>query len=230
MLRIQTTANTKSKEPLSPKFSRLLREAWWIAALLLGAYIALILLTYNKGDASWSQSGSHATVLNRGGDVGAWMADLLLYLFGLSAWWIVGLALFGIWRSYHRIETTPLTDKRPLYISLGGFVVLLLASSGMETLGMYSLQVCRMAPGGVFRGAEHGPAERWLHWRNPGADRCLRHRPSYLPDSPGSVRAPAWLEQVTCFRSGKSSVGETAGRAMLPSSSGKKSSPKSGAG
>jgi S-DNA-T family DNA segregation ATPase FtsK/SpoIIIE len=112
MLRIQTTANTKSKEPLSPRFSRLLREAWWIAALLVGAYVALILLTYNKGDASWSHSGVHATVLNRGGDVGAWLADLLLYLFGLSAWWIVGLALFGIWRSYHRIETTPLTDKR----------------------------------------------------------------------------------------------------------------------
>jgi DNA segregation ATPase FtsK/SpoIIIE, S-DNA-T family len=151
MLRIQTTANTKSKEPLSPKFSRLLREAWWIAALLLGSYVALILLTYNKGDASWSHSGVHATVLNKGGDVGAWLADLLLYLFGLSAWWLVGLALFAIWRSYHRIETTPLTDKRPLYISLGGFVVLLLASSGMETLRMYTLQVpLPMAPGGVF--------------------------------------------------------------------------------
>jgi DNA segregation ATPase FtsK/SpoIIIE, S-DNA-T family len=151
MLRIQTTANTKSKEPLSPKFSRLLREAWWIAALLVGAYVALILLTYHKADASWSHSGGHTAVLNKGGDFGAWLADLLLYLFGLSAWWIVGLALFGIWRSYHRIETTPLTDKRPLYISLGGFAVLLLASSGMETLRLYSLQVpLPMAPGGVF--------------------------------------------------------------------------------
>ena len=151
MFGFQSLANTKAKEPLSPKFSRLLREAWWIAALLGAAYVALILFTYNKADPGWSHSGTHGLVLNRGGDVGAWLADLLLYLFGLSAWWIVGLGVFGIWRSYHRIETTPLTDKRPLYISLGGFAVLLLASSGMEALRLYSLKAALpMAPGGVF--------------------------------------------------------------------------------
>jgi S-DNA-T family DNA segregation ATPase FtsK/SpoIIIE len=151
MTGFQPTADSKSREPLSPKFSRLLREAWWIGALLVGAYVALILLTYNKGDPGWSHSGTHAAVFNRGGDIGAWLADLLLYLFGLSAWWIVGLAVFGIWSSYHRIETTPLTDKRPLYISLGGFAVLLLASSAMEALRMYSLKASLpMAPGGVF--------------------------------------------------------------------------------
>ncbi|MES2355153.1 MAG: DNA translocase FtsK 4TM domain-containing protein [Pseudomonadota bacterium] len=143
----------KSKDPLSPKFSRLLKEAWWIAVLALGAYLALSLLTYDRGDPGFSYSGTHHAVRNKGGEIGAWVGDFLLYLFGLSAWWWVGLSVFGIFLSYHRIETTPLTDKRPLYISLVGFVLLLLASSSIEALRLHSLKVqLPYAPGGVLGG------------------------------------------------------------------------------
>ena len=145
------SANSKPRDPLSPKFSRLLKEAWWIIALMVGAYLALILFTYDRGDPGFSHSGTHGAIHNRGGDVGAWLADFLMYLFGLSAWWWVGLALFGIFLSYHRIETTPLTDKRPLYISLVGFLVLLLSSSGFEALRMHSLKAALpYQPGGVL--------------------------------------------------------------------------------
>src|SRR4051812_46063107 len=121
----------KSKDPLSPKFSRLLKEAWWIGALAIGVYLALVLGSYDRGDPGFSNSGDHELVQNKGGDLGAWLGDFLLYMFGISAWWWVGLSLFGIFLSYHRIETTPLTDKRPFYISLAGFVVLLLGSAGL---------------------------------------------------------------------------------------------------
>jgi S-DNA-T family DNA segregation ATPase FtsK/SpoIIIE len=144
------SANSKPRDPLSPKFSRLLREAWWIIALAVGGYLALIFFSYDRGDPGFSHSGAHDMVHNRGGDIGAWLADFLLYLFGMSAWWWVGLALFGIFLSYHRIETTPLTDKRPLYISLVGFLVLLLASCGLEALRLHTLKVSLpFAPGGV---------------------------------------------------------------------------------
>ena len=144
---------TKPRDPLSPKFSRLLKEAWWIIALMVGIYLALILLTYDKGDPSYFFSGTDAPIHNRGGVVGASLADLLLNLFGLSAWWWVALSLFGIFLSYHRIETTALTDKRPLYISLAGFLVLLLASCSLESLRLHSVTLALPSSHGGIVGA-----------------------------------------------------------------------------
>lgn len=147
----RTQATVKSKDPLSPKFARLLKEASWIVSIAIGIYIALILSTYHRTDSGFSSSGHSAVTQNKGGNIGAWLSDFLLYMFGLSAWWWVVLGLLGIYFSYHRIESSPLTDKRPFYISLSGFVVLLLGSAGLEALRLYSLKVSLpYEAGGVF--------------------------------------------------------------------------------
>ena len=74
---------------LSPRFARLVRESWWLLVVAAFLYLALILVTYTKADPGWSFTGTGAPIANRGGVVGAWLSDLLLYLFGLSAWWWV---------------------------------------------------------------------------------------------------------------------------------------------
>jgi S-DNA-T family DNA segregation ATPase FtsK/SpoIIIE len=90
-------------------------------------------------------------VLNRGGVVGAWIAETLLYLFGLSAWWWVGLAGFGIFRLYRRVETWELLSRHTLAVSLAGFAVLLASSSALEALRLHSLSAALpMAPGGAL--------------------------------------------------------------------------------
>jgi S-DNA-T family DNA segregation ATPase FtsK/SpoIIIE len=38
------------------------------------------------------------------GGVGAWMADLLLYIFGLSAWWWCVLLGRSVWTGYRRLS------------------------------------------------------------------------------------------------------------------------------
>ena len=86
--------NTRRRPPapevaLSPRFARLVREAFWLLVVAAFLYLALILATYSRSDPGWSFSGSAEVVGNRGGFVGAWLSDLLLYLFGLSAWWWV---------------------------------------------------------------------------------------------------------------------------------------------
>lgn len=65
----------------------LIKEAWWLGLVLVGAYITVILFTYNPEDSSWSHMApDNAVIHNSGGSVGAWVSDLLLYLFGFSAW------------------------------------------------------------------------------------------------------------------------------------------------
>src|SRR5213076_3360003 len=84
-----------SGSSLSPRFARLVRESWWLLVVAGFVWLALILATYAKTDPGWSFSGVGGPIANRGGVAGAWLADLLLYLFGASAWWwvVAGIVL-----------------------------------------------------------------------------------------------------------------------------------------
>jgi S-DNA-T family DNA segregation ATPase FtsK/SpoIIIE len=64
--------------------------------LLIAAatYLVLILATYQRGDPGWSHSATDAVARNAGGAIGAWLADLLLNLFGHSPYWWPALFLF----------------------------------------------------------------------------------------------------------------------------------------
>jgi S-DNA-T family DNA segregation ATPase FtsK/SpoIIIE len=116
-----------------------LREAGWILLLGVATYLALILATYSRSDPGPSFSGSGAAIANKGGAMGAWLADALFYLFGLSAWWWVALAVFGILRMYRRVETWEMLNRRSLAVALIGFAVVLAASCALEAMRLYSL-------------------------------------------------------------------------------------------
>ena len=132
-------AQKTTAAPLPAKLANLLREARWLALAALAGYLLLILLTYHKGDPGWSHSATAAQTHNAGGRAGAWIADLLLYLFGLSAYWWVALCLVAVAWGYRRLDRSVLIDRRPLAIALGGFALLLLACAALEALRLHSL-------------------------------------------------------------------------------------------
>ena len=82
-------AETPKGQPLPERIVVLLQEARWLALAALAVYLGLILAGFDKADPGWSHSVGVAHLANPGGRFGAWLADLLLYLFGLSAWWLV---------------------------------------------------------------------------------------------------------------------------------------------
>ena len=137
--------------PSSPKLNRLLREAGWIVFLGIALYLALVLGTYHPADPGWSHSVKAGALLNKGGVVGAYLADVLLYVFGLSAWWWVGLAAYAVLRIYNKIDTWNLIDRRHFAVSLVGFVLVLSASAALEALRLHSMSVALPgAPGGAL--------------------------------------------------------------------------------
>ena len=137
--------------PLPPRIAARLRESWWLALLALALYLILVLHTYDKNDPGWSHSLSAPTIHNAGGVVGAYIADLMLYLFGMSAyWWVVFCAAAVGW-GFRRIETVPMTDRRSYVVAAAGFGMVLAASSGIEAVRLYSLQAqLPYAPGGII--------------------------------------------------------------------------------
>jgi len=140
-----------ARNPLPPKIASLLRESWWLAFVVLALYLGLILLSYSPSDPAWSHSSESDHIKNAGGRVGAWLADVLLYVFGLSAYWWIVFCIFLVFLGYRQIEQVALGDRRSLAVSGAGFLILILASAGMEALRLYKLNVALpMAPGGVL--------------------------------------------------------------------------------
>ncbi len=139
-----------SGAPLPAKLASLLREAKWLLLVALAAYLLLILLSFHKSDPGWSHSATGALAQNAGGRFGAWLADLLLYLFGLSAYWWAALCAYVVIWGYRRLDGTRLIDPRPLVVALAGFGVLLVASASLESLRLYGLPAeLPLAPGGL---------------------------------------------------------------------------------
>jgi S-DNA-T family DNA segregation ATPase FtsK/SpoIIIE len=142
--------------PLPAKLAALLRESRWLLLVAVAAYLVLILYGYNRTDSSWSHSASGVITHNPGGVVGAWLADVLLYIFGFSAWWWVPFLLHRVHTSYRSLhpdyeDQKGLFDKRALWLTILGFTVLLLSSSTLEAIRMHSLAVqLPISPGGML--------------------------------------------------------------------------------
>ena len=146
---------------LPERAMRLLDEARWFANAGAGLLLALILLTYDRADPGWSNAGPPREIHNAGGRVGAWLADLLLYLFGASTWIWVGLITVLLWRGILRMRAremsargvTPSIDPEPPQFAWErwlGFALFFLGSVGLESHRLYSLKLpMPLAPGGV---------------------------------------------------------------------------------
>jgi len=150
-------AGAAHSRSLPPRVSALLRESRWLVLFALALYLTLALFTYNKADPGWSHSANYESIHNAGGRGGAWLADILLYMFGISAWWWVVLCVVAVRWSFRRIEQVAPADRRSLLIAGAGFAILLCASSGFEALRLYTLKAALpLAPGGMLGAAVGG--------------------------------------------------------------------------
>jgi S-DNA-T family DNA segregation ATPase FtsK/SpoIIIE len=133
------------------KLFMLLRESRWILLIACALYFTVALYGYTPLDPGWSHSVSGALTANPGGMLGAYLADLLFYLFGFSAWWWVLFLLQRVWAGYRHLRADSIFSKRALWVSAAGFMVLLLASSALEAIRLYTLKApLPLAPGGML--------------------------------------------------------------------------------
>ncbi|NOU24559.1 MAG: DNA translocase FtsK [Methylotenera sp.] len=130
----------------------LIKEAWWLGLVLVGLFITVILFTYNREDPSWSHVAADGAIIhNAGGSVGAWLSDMLLYLFGFSAWWWAVLAFYAMWFVYLKLEVVNQSEKPFLLFNFIGFALLLVASCAIEAGHLISLPAqLPLAPGGML--------------------------------------------------------------------------------
>lgn len=125
--------------PLQSRLSSLLREARWIVFAALAAWLGLVLATWHATDPAWSHSITSGSTLNRGGTLGAYISDFMLFLFGYSSWlWVVLLAQRVI-QGFYRLTSVLMPSKEPplprVKWEVGiGFFLLFVGVMGTEAL------------------------------------------------------------------------------------------------
>ncbi len=140
----------RNQAPLPGKVAALLRESRLFVLVAAALYLSLVLTTFNRADPGWSHSVATGEIRNLGGRVGAWLADMLLYLFGVSAWWWVVLLVVAATWTLRRLDGSSMGDRRSSFIALAGFCLLLAGSSGVEALRLHSVKVALpLTPGGL---------------------------------------------------------------------------------
>ncbi|MFW5426624.1 MAG: DNA translocase FtsK [Methylophagaceae bacterium] len=129
-----------------------LREAALILSLALAAYLLLALWSYQPTDPGWSTTGMNDVVENRGGIVGAWLADTLLFGFGFPAYLSPIMLAFSGWMLFSWGKTADPSDALHFWIVKAiGLIMAVAAASGLSSLSfMEQAQNLPMGAGGVL--------------------------------------------------------------------------------
>lgn len=104
---------------------------------VLGAvalYLLIALASYDSADPGWSYTGRYGDVHNYGGVVGAWLADVLFYLFGRLAYLAPFMIGYSGWLIYRGEEDTGEVNPVEMGIRWLGFLVTLGAGGGLAEL------------------------------------------------------------------------------------------------
>ena len=124
----------------------------WVVCIALAVLFGLSLATYSPADPGFSVTGTQKAA-NLCGIVGAWAADFSYWLVGRSAWWVVAVLAFSgvqMVRALWARANTVQYSLRPWSASVG-FVILMSASVGLETLQFgYAGVTLPLGAGGLY--------------------------------------------------------------------------------
>jgi S-DNA-T family DNA segregation ATPase FtsK/SpoIIIE len=159
----------KAKEEsfFSKYISRHLKEGLFIGVATMAAFVLLALLSYNQYDSSWSSSGNLGATHNAAGKVGAWISDVLLYLFGYIAFLIPIFVIYAMvlaFRYYYKDDDEEEADEEMslshiLKVRSIGLVLLIFSLTSLFSLHVSaSISYLPYSAGGIL-GSSLGP---WL--------------------------------------------------------------------
>ncbi|WP_130834573.1 DNA translocase FtsK 4TM domain-containing protein [[Erwinia] mediterraneensis] len=135
-----------SLQPLSS--GRRLLEALLILVALFAIYLMVSLVSFNPSDPSWSQTAWHEPIHNMGGSVGAWLADTLLFIFGVMAYAIPPVILGLCWITFRQRDSQDYIDYFAVGLRLIGVLALVVTTCGLAALN--ADDIWYFASGGVI--------------------------------------------------------------------------------
>lgn len=145
----RTQQTPKVATGLSAQVVRTLREGalWVFGAFALILWVALF--SYDAADPGFSQATSSTEVSNAIGRVGAYIANLLFYLFGRPAYLFTVMVLYLGWMIFNEQKTQQPLTRADFALRFAGFIATLVISCALATLHFSSLGFPQSAGGVV---------------------------------------------------------------------------------
>ena len=150
------TLHSNRSEPAPPPSSweRIANEGILVVGLVFLLFWVVALISYTPQDTAWTTSGTGAALVNRGGRLGAWIADVSYFLLGYSVWlcvivaaraWLSLLAKrlranTGLEDAYGQDPAVRAWWQSPHLIFWFGLLLMIDASAALEWTRMYRLE------------------------------------------------------------------------------------------
>jgi S-DNA-T family DNA segregation ATPase FtsK/SpoIIIE len=131
---------------------RRLREGALLLLVAVAGYFLLSFISYSPDDPGWSFIGPRQQVQNAGGPVGAWLADVFLYLFGFLAYLFPIMVGWSGWLLYKEHNPDDTINTHLLALRWMGFIITLSAGSALAAMHMSSFHVPLQAGSGGILG------------------------------------------------------------------------------
>nr|WP_233558109.1 DNA translocase FtsK 4TM domain-containing protein [Alginatibacterium sediminis] len=118
-------------------------EAFAVIGVALSLFILIALLSFHPDDPSWSQTAWRSDVGNAAGNSGAWLADILFFMFGICAYGVPALLVLACYKfllsslSFYDIDFLSLS-LRLVGLSCGIFSFVTLASINVDDFYYFS--------------------------------------------------------------------------------------------
>jgi len=120
--------------PLSSQILKNIREVSVICLAAVSLFLFIALSSFYPGDPAWSHSASVDVIQNNTGIVGAWVADILLYLFGYLGYTFPFILAYSGWRIFKSIQNEEPVNYGHYAIRVVGFILALIGACGLAWL------------------------------------------------------------------------------------------------
>ena len=127
------------------------REGALLVISAVAIYLLVSIASYHPGDPGWSNASHVDRIANQGGVVGAWIADVLLYLFGFMAYLFPVMIGYAGWLVYRGLKVA--SDELDIHhatIRAAGCVVAVCAGCGIATLHYHGAATFPVDAGGII--------------------------------------------------------------------------------
>ncbi|WP_261390062.1 DNA translocase FtsK 4TM domain-containing protein [Ferrimonas balearica] len=111
-----------------------LMEGGLILTAIMALFMLMALATFHPADPGWSQTAWEGPVSNAMGAVGAWIADILFFVFGLTAYLVPPVCAAIGWLAFHQAYRLAELDYFSVGLRVIGFLLTMLSFAALASM------------------------------------------------------------------------------------------------